>query len=63
VTTRAKGHAFEIPLPKESGVRGAVMVHQLKSLDWIARRARLAGKAPPRVVAAAQEILKDIIES
>jgi hypothetical protein len=38
------------------------MVHQLKSLDWEARRARFAAKAPATVVAAAVEIIKDIIE-
>ena len=29
VTTKPKGHAFEVPLPAESGVKGVVMVHQL----------------------------------
>ena len=38
------------------------MVHQLKSLDWRARHARVTGKASASVVAAATEIVKDIIE-
>jgi hypothetical protein len=38
------------------------MVHQLKSLDWDARHARFATKAPAHVVAAAVEIVKDVIE-
>jgi mRNA interferase MazF len=62
VTTKLKGHAFEIPLPPESGVEGAVMVQQLKSLDWRARNARAAGKVPEDILAAAVEIIKDIIE-
>lgn len=62
ITTKAKGHAFEVALPKGSGVQGSVMVHQIKSLDWRARRARFVTKAPPRVVAAAAEIIKDIVE-
>jgi len=62
VTTKPRGHAFEVPLPPESDVKGVVMVHQLKSFDWRARRARLAGKAPPKTLAAATEIVRDIIE-
>jgi mRNA interferase MazF len=62
ITTKPKGHAFEVPLPPGSRVKGAVMVHQLKSLDWQARHARFAAKAPASVVSAAVEIVKDIIE-
>jgi mRNA interferase MazF len=62
ITTRPRGHAFEVLLPTGTRVKGAVMVHQLKSFDWAARRARFAGKASASVVAAAAEIVKDIIE-
>lgn len=62
VTTKPKGHAFEVALPLESAIKGVVMVHQLKSLDWAARRARIAGKAPAAILAAATEIIKDIID-
>ncbi|HEY5348322.1 MAG TPA: type II toxin-antitoxin system PemK/MazF family toxin [Candidatus Lustribacter sp.] len=62
VTTKPNGHAFEVALTVESNVNGVVLVHQLKSLDWRARRARLAGKASAGTVAAAIEIVKDIIE-
>jgi mRNA interferase MazF len=62
VTTKPRGHAFEVPLPSSSRVKGSVMVHQLKSFDWQARHARFAAKAPPSVVAAAVEIIKDIVE-
>jgi mRNA-degrading endonuclease toxin of MazEF toxin-antitoxin module len=43
-------------------IKGAVMLHQVKSLDWRARRARLAGKVSPGMVAAATEIVKDILD-
>lgn len=62
VTTKPRGHAFEVALPAGSGVTGVVMAHQLKSFDWRARRARPAGKAPARVIAEVTEIVKDIIE-
>jgi len=62
ITTKAKGHAFEVPLPRTFKVLGCAMIHQVKSLDWSARRARFAAKAPPKVIADAIQILKDIIE-
>jgi mRNA interferase MazF len=63
VTTKPKGHAFEIPLPTDSRVKGVVMVHQLKSLDWRARRARIATSVPAAVLVAAREIVADIINA
>ena len=62
ITTKPRGHAFEIPLPAGLRVTGSVMVHQVKSLDWEAREARLADKAPTEVVEMAIQIMKDIIE-
>ena len=61
ITSKPKGHAFEIPLPKGSSVRGAAMVHQLKSLDWRARRAERSGKVSGDVVARAAEIIAEIV--
>jgi mRNA interferase MazF len=62
VTTEPKGHAFEVPLPSTLRVKGVVMVHHLKSFDWRARRARLAGKVPPEILAVAADIVRDIVE-
>ncbi len=61
ITTKPRGHAFEIPLPAGLRVKGSVMVHQLKSLDWRARRAAAAGKAPDDVVDRASDIVKEIV--
>ncbi len=61
VTTKPKGHAFEVPLPAGCGAKGVVMTHQLKSFDWRARRAKKAGSAPADVIAASSGIIKDIL--
>jgi mRNA interferase MazF len=37
VTTRVKGYPFEVALRRAGGVSGAVLVDQLRSLDWPAR--------------------------
>jgi len=63
ISTRPKGHAFEIPIPAGSKVKGCVFVHQLKSLDWRARKAKAAGKAPQAVIARAVDIVNEIISS
>jgi len=61
VTTKPKGHAFEIPLPAGCGARGVAMIHHVKSLDWQARRAKKAGAVPIELVDAASEIVKEIV--
>lgn len=61
VTTKPKGHAFEVPLPAGCGAKGVAMVHQLKSFDWRGRRAKKVGIVPESVREAASEIVKDIV--
>lgn len=51
VTGRAKGYPFEVTLPDGSGVEGAVLADQVKSLDWRARKAELIGRMPEGVTA------------
>ena len=51
VTSRVRGHSFEVALPGNGPVTGVVLADQIRSLDWRARRARFAGRAPRPVVA------------
>ena len=51
VTSKAKGHPFEVPLPSGLPVSGVVLADQVKSLDWVERRAEYIGLAPAAVVA------------
>ena len=50
VTSRVRGYPFEVALPPGLDVGGVVLADQLRSLDWRARRARFAGRAPAAVV-------------
>ena len=61
ITTKPRGNGFEIALPAGLRVKGSVMVHQLKSFDWRARRATSAGKAPDDIVDRASDIVKLIV--
>lgn len=50
ISRQAKGYPFEVPLPEGMDVAGVVLADHVKSLDWHARRAELAGRVPPAVV-------------
>ncbi len=54
VTNQVKGYPFEVVLPSELNVSGAVLADQVKSLDWRARKAKRIGSAP-------QEILDEVL--
>ncbi|MGH8095126.1 MAG: endoribonuclease MazF [Chthoniobacterales bacterium] len=54
ITSRIKGYPFEVVLPADLPVQGAVLCDQVKSLDWSARRSRLAVKLP-------DDILDDVL--
>jgi mRNA-degrading endonuclease toxin of MazEF toxin-antitoxin module len=49
-------------VPPGLRVKGVILVHQTKSFDWRARRARHAGTVSDEIVSLAAEIIKDIIE-
>jgi mRNA interferase MazF len=51
VTSRVRGYAFEVALPADGEVTGVVLSDQIRSLDWRARHARLAGRTPRPVIA------------
>ena len=51
VTSKVKGYPFEILLPTGLKVAGVVLSDQMKSLDWRARKAAFAGRAPTEIVA------------
>jgi len=50
VTGRAKGYPFEVGLPTDLNVTGVILADQIKSLDWRARRAEIACRAPKSVI-------------
>jgi mRNA interferase MazF len=50
ITSRIKGYPFEVALPPDAAVSGVVLVDQIRSLDWRARKARLVEHAPASVV-------------
>lgn len=45
-----KGYPFEVQLPADLEVEGAVLSDQIKSLDWRVRRARYACAVPAAIL-------------
>jgi len=46
ITSQVKGYPFEVAVPQGLPVGGVVLADQVKSLDWRARKAELAGRLP-----------------
>jgi len=49
ITSKVKGYPFEVPLPIGLPISGVILSDQIKSLDWKARKAELAGITPDSV--------------
>ncbi|MBI4370781.1 MAG: endoribonuclease MazF [Elusimicrobia bacterium] len=66
ITSQIKGYPFEVPAPAGAGglkMAGVVLSDQVKSLDWRARRARVAGKASVETVAEVLSKLSTLLAS
>ncbi|RPH35117.1 MAG: endoribonuclease MazF [Chloroflexi bacterium] len=62
LTTRVKGWPFEVDAETElAGAKGVVLADQVKALDWRARNADLAARAPKKVVAEVLAKLKVLL--
>ncbi|MEO7086901.1 MAG: type II toxin-antitoxin system PemK/MazF family toxin [Gemmatimonadaceae bacterium] len=46
ITNTRRGYPFHVEVPDGERVTGVVMVEQMKSIDFRARKAKLLGKAP-----------------
>ena len=50
VTSQVKNYPFEVPLPAGLPISGVILSDQVKSLDWRARQAEVAGRLPEETV-------------
>ena len=58
ITNQIKGYPFEVLLPGQLPVVGAILSDQVKSLDWRARNAELLCILPPGTIS---EVLQNLI--
>ncbi|MDE2777781.1 MAG: type II toxin-antitoxin system PemK/MazF family toxin [Chloroflexota bacterium] len=50
ITSREQRSEFEVPLPNNLGVRGAVLVYHVRSVDWRAGGSRFLASVPDEIV-------------
>ncbi len=61
ITNTIRGHSFEVRIPDKCGIKGAVLAHQIKSLDLAARRCEFGCKIPKDVLDATIGIISAIL--
>ena len=57
ITSARRGYPFHVTIPADCDVTGVVMVEQVKSIDFRARKAKRIGQAPDAVLDAALSLL------
>jgi mRNA interferase MazF len=50
ITNQPKGYVFEVPLPRDAKIQGAILVDHIRNLDWRARGANHAERASPQTM-------------
>jgi mRNA interferase MazF len=50
ITSHVKRYPFEVALPADFAITGVILVDQIRSLDWRARKASVVAHAPDAVV-------------
>jgi mRNA interferase MazF len=61
ITTKIKGSPFEVPLPPGLKAHGCVVASEIRTVDYLARRARFLEKAPAETTHQVQAIACAII--
>ncbi len=62
-SSQIKGYPFEVLVISKSGINGAILADQVKSMDWKARKAEFVEAADKNLVAAVTARLLPLIES
>ncbi len=57
LTTTDRGYPFHVPVLKDQSLTGFVMVEQIKSIDYRARKAKFIGKASDELLDTVLSIL------
>lgn len=61
ITSTVRGMKLEVVLPEELSTQGAILIHQVKSLDFSNRQVEFIEKAPQAITNKATDLTKVII--
>ncbi len=62
ITNQIKGYPFEVRVPSEQPVTGAILADQVKSLDWCVRHAEYICTLPDEIVFAVLQRLQPLLD-
>ncbi len=62
ITSTIRDIKLEVVLPKELITKGAILIHQLKSLDYKKRKAKLIEKSPKKTIEEVGHLVRLITE-
>ncbi len=62
LTSKRKPYPFALPITVDQ-VEGAVLVDQLKSVDWAGRKTRFHSKADPAIVSKVRQYIAVLLET
>jgi mRNA interferase MazF len=63
ITRQVKGYPFEVQLPRDLSVSGAILSDQVRSLDWRERKAELICRVPREQVVEAMSKLHTLLSA
>lgn len=61
VTTKAKGGSFEVPIRGARRAKGVALANELRTIDYIARRAEKFDDCPPVVLQQIRDIAEALV--
>lgn len=61
ITTKIKGSPFEVVIPSELKTHGCVLASEVRTMDYIARKARFIEKAPATLIDNVTALISTII--
>ena len=61
ITSTIRGVKLEVVLPHELSTQGAILVYQLKSLDFIERKVKFIERAPKNIIAEVSTLAQLIV--
>ncbi len=61
ITSRNRHHDFEIPLPDHLDVKGVILTHHVKSLDWRVRSVKFMARIPEHVVNDVSKVIRSLL--
>lgn len=61
ITSKRKGYVFELPFTSRAEIGGVILVDQIRSVDFVSRKLRFAGKVDANTLKTVQAYLVSLL--